>query len=42
MTKLKKPLALLLSVLFAVLLCAPAFAAMETPFDNSRFFETGD
>ncbi len=42
MTKLKKPLALLLSLVFAALLCAPASAAMETPFDNSRFFETGD
>ena len=42
MTKLKKPLALLLSLVFAALLCAPAFAAMETPFDNSRFFETGE
>ncbi len=42
MTKLKKPLALLLSLLFAVLLFTPAFAAMDTPFDNSRFFETGD
>ena len=42
MKKLKKPLALLLGMLFAVLLCAPAFAAMETPFENSRFFDYGD
>ena len=42
MMKLKKPLALLLGLLFAVLMCAPAFAAMETPFDNSRFFDYGD
>ena len=42
MTKLKKPLALLMSLLFALLLWTPAFAAMDTPFDNSRFYETGD
>ena len=42
MKKMKKALALLLSLVFAALMCAPAFAAMETPFDNSRFYETGD
>ena len=42
MTKLKKTLAVLLSSLLMLGLMAPAFASVATPFDNSRFFETGE
>ena len=42
MTKTKKLLAVLLSVLLLCGAVTPAFAATETPFDNSEFFTTGD
>ncbi len=42
MTKRNKLIALLLSAVLLFGLCAPAFAARETPFENSRFFSVGD
>ena len=42
MIKTKKILAVILSALLLFGLCAPAFAAVETPFADSRFFDYGD
>lgn len=42
MIKAKKFLAVILSALLLFGLCAPSFAAMRTPFEDSQFFEYGD
>ena len=42
MTKTKKLLSVLLSVILLFCAVSPAFAAVETPFENSRFYEIGD
>ena len=42
MTKTKKLLSVLLSVLLLFCAVSPAFAEAETPFENSRFYEIGD
>ena len=39
---MKKLVSLLLCLLLTLGLAAPAFAAAEKPFDNSRYFESGD
>ena len=42
MTKTKKLLSVLLSIVLLICAVSPVFAAAETPFDNSSFYEIGD